>query len=202
MNRAAVSHLGITEAYWQFFRSQNWKLFAEYVDLKSGQTKVWKLLCLDRQASAYQHPCPKVMAFTSQGRLKDEKNIVIQVPWIVESRMCIRKELVSVTHATCKLTYRCVSHEYLLLLKETSVNDNVRFDTLHSSCWAAGSFALLASRAEHKNEFVLLAQLIADQWSVDVLDFVGIWLGLCVTSSFKKDVNYIAKDHNTTLHFA
>lgn len=79
MNRAVVRHLGITVAYWLSFRSQNWKLFVEFVDLKSGQTKVGKLLCLNRQASAYQHPCPKVMAFTSQGRLKDEKSIIIQV---------------------------------------------------------------------------------------------------------------------------
>jgi hypothetical protein len=65
----------------------------QYVDLKSGQVKVWKLLRQNRQASAFRHPCPEVMAFTSQGRLKDEKEQCNSGS--MDCRLCIKKLLVT-----------------------------------------------------------------------------------------------------------
>jgi hypothetical protein len=65
----------------------------EYVDLKSGQVKVWKLLRQNRQASAFRHPCPEVMVFTSQGRLKDEKEQCNSGS--MDCRLCIKKLLVT-----------------------------------------------------------------------------------------------------------
>lgn len=97
--------------YWQTFRSRSWNLCVEYADLKSPGAKVRKLLCLNKQASTYRHPCPKVMAFMSQGSLKDEYSIVVQVFNGLYNVSGFRKQFV--THDMCNTYCYKKKAEYL-----------------------------------------------------------------------------------------
>jgi hypothetical protein len=79
------------EAFGHFFRSWSWKTFVACVGLRLAKAVTLKHSLLNKQASAYQHPHFKVLAFTFRGRLNDER----------KKLLCICIKVYSGTLNTC-----------------------------------------------------------------------------------------------------